>query len=79
MIDMVKFAQGLLNQDVVRNSKKEMFRQYLKEELPEFTEKEITKIHRHIDKIKGVYEFQDACFLLDEMYYELKKMEEICS
>lgn len=74
MIDMVQFAQGMLfNSEVVRGSRGGKFKQYLKDELPEFTEEEIIKIHRHIDKINGIYDFVDAFFLLDEMDYESRK------
>lgn len=49
------------------------FREYLKRELPEFSEEEILRIDLHFHKIKKIYEWYGSMDLLVALEYENRK------
>lgn len=48
------------------------FKEFLKMELPEFTEEEILKFDKHFHKFRKIYEWYGAEYLLTAMEYEAR-------
>lgn len=48
------------------------FKEFLKEELPEFTEEDILKFDKHFPKFKKIYEWYGAEYFLTAMEYEAR-------
>lgn len=48
------------------------FKEFLKKELPEFTEKDILKFDKHFQKFRKIYEWNGAEYFLTAMEYEVR-------
>ena len=48
------------------------FKEYLKKELPEFTEEDILKFDKHFQKFRNIYEWYGAEYFLTAMEYEVR-------
>ena len=53
-------------------SRMKYFKEFLKKELPEFTEEDILKFDKHFQKFRKIYEWYGAGYLLTAMEYEAR-------
>lgn len=53
-------------------SRMEGFKEFLKKELPEFTEEDILKFDKHFQKFRKIYEWYGAEYFLTIMEYEVR-------
>ena len=54
------------------NSRLKYFKEFLKRELPEFSEVEVLKFDKHFQKFKKIYEWYGSEYLLTAMEYEAR-------
>jgi len=53
-------------------SRLKSFKEFLKKELPEFTEEDILKFDKHFQKFRKIYEWDGAGYFLNAMEYEAR-------
>jgi hypothetical protein len=53
-------------------SRMKYFKEFLKEELPEFTEEDVLKFDKHFQKFRKIYEWYGAEYFLTAMEYEAR-------
>jgi|GEM_PF-4549337 hypothetical protein len=53
-------------------SRMKYFKEFLKKELPEFTEEDILKFDKHFQKFRKIYEWYGAEYFLTAMEYEAR-------
>lgn len=53
-------------------SRMKYFKEFLKRELPEFTEEDILKFDKHFQKFRKIYEWRGAEYFLTAMEYEAR-------
>jgi hypothetical protein len=53
-------------------SRLKYFKEFLKKELPEFSEEEVLKFDKHFQKFRKIYEWYGAEYFLNAMEYEVR-------